>query len=288
MHILDGKAFAAQLRAEMKNELNQIGGRSPGLAFILIGSHPASHSYVSMKEKACHEVGITSKTLQLDQNISEKDLIEQIKALNMDPSIDGILIQQPFPQHLEALKIVACIDPQKDVDGFHPLNLGKLMIGDPSGFVPCTPLGILKLLEHYRIDAESKHVVIAGRSNIVGKPLASLLIQKKKGCNATVTVVHSQTQNIQQICSSADILIAAIGAPHLIKPDYVKEGAVVVDVGINRIHMNHQSKIVGDVDFDSVSQKTSYITPVPGGIGPMTIAMLLHNTIKSFKMRLLS
>lgn len=278
---LDGREAAATVRAGLKREIEKLSGRAPGLAFILIGDNPASKSYVSMKIKGCHEVGILSRPIDLPHNISEAKLVETIEELNSDPTIDGILVQQPLPDHIDLMRVVSTIDPSKDVDGFHPINLGKMMIGDFSAMIPCTPLGILKLLEINKIDATSKEVVIIGRSNIVGKPLASLLMQKKEGCNATVTVVHSRSRSLVESCQRADILIAAIGRAQSITSQHVKDGAIVIDVGINRVEEGEKQRIVGDVDYDSASEKASYITPVPGGVGPMTIAMLLSNTLKS-------
>ena len=282
MNLIDGKQIAQEIRAELKQEIQRIDGRQPGLAFILIGEDPASQAYVRMKKKGCQEVGIYSEVLELPESISEKDLLGEIEKLNQAPHIDGILVQQPFPHQLSTSRIVQAIDPAKDVDGFHPMNLGKLLIGQEGGFIACTPLGIAKLLEKSGIDATGKHVVIVGRSNIVGKPLAAILIQKKPFCNATVTIAHSATENLASICQSADILIAALGKPRFIKRDMVKKGAVVVDVGINRTEEKH---LVGDVDFEAVKDICSAITPVPGGVGPMTIAMLLSNTLLSYKRR---
>ena len=280
MNIINGKEIAKEIRLAIKEKVSQIHGRKPGLAFVLIGDDPASHAYVRMKNKGCDEVGLHSLTLPLPETISEDDLLCEIQALNQDEKIDGILVQQPFPSHLSAPRIVAAIDPDKDVDGFHPINLGKLLAGQDDGFVACTPLGVAVLLEKCDVSAEGKEVVIVGRSNIVGKPLAAILVQKKKGCNATVTLAHSRTQNLKDVCQRADILIAAIGKTHFITADMVKKDAVVIDVGINR---NEQNKFTGDVDFEHVKDKCSWITPVPGGVGPMTIAMLLSNTVLSFE-----
>jgi methylenetetrahydrofolate dehydrogenase (NADP+)/methenyltetrahydrofolate cyclohydrolase len=274
--ILDGKAVAAQIRQELSFKYKD---QSTALAFILIGDNPASHSYVSMKKRACEEVGIVSINIKLKENVSEKELLETIKKLNEDPAIDGILVQQPLPPHLLTEKITSAIDPTKDVDGFHPLNLGKLILQDPTGFIPCTPLGILELLKRYKIDLSSKRVLILGRSHIVGRPLSILLSQNAPYCNATVTTAHSKTENIKQLCLNSDVVIAAIGKPHFIQADMIHEGSIVIDVGINRVH----DTIVGDVHFQEVQKKASYITPVPGGIGPMTIAMLMSNTLKKRK-----
>jgi methylenetetrahydrofolate dehydrogenase (NADP+) / methenyltetrahydrofolate cyclohydrolase len=273
--IIDGTKIAADIRQEIKEKL---GGTQPGLAFILIGEDPGSKVYVGMKEKACKEVGFHSRTIRFLEDVPEDDLIAKIHELNQDDKIHGILIQQPLPSHISTQKVVEATLPEKDVDGFHPINLGKAMMGDDTGHLPCTPLGVLTLLGRSGIDPGGKHVVIAGRSNIVGKPLATMLAQKKPGCNATVTLAHSRTRDLPHVCRTADILISAIGRPHYITADMVRKGAVVIDVGINR----QNGKLVGDVDYDSVSEIASHITPVPGGVGPMTIAMLLYNTYQSF------
>ncbi len=282
MKLIDGKQIAQEIRAEIKSEIARIAGREPGLAFVLVGDHTPSLTYVNMKKKGCEEVGIRSKVIHLPESIAEEKLIKEIELLNSDPSIDGILVQQPLPSAISTVKVVESIDPEKDVDGFHPHNLGKLMMGQKGGFIPCTPLGILKLLEKNGLSAEGKHVVVVGRSLIVGRPLAMLLSQNRPHCNATVTLAHSKTENLSAICKQADILIAAVGRPHLIRAEMVKEGAVVIDVGINRNETGH---IVGDVDFENVKTIASMITPVPGGVGPMTIAMLLSNTLLSYKQR---
>lgn len=276
MKLLDGKKVADQIIKELKKTVGTF-QTPPGLAFILIGSNSASQTYVRMKKKKCQEIGIVSKDLQFEEDISEKELLKHIQALNRDPTVDGILIQQPLPKHLLAL--VEAIDPNKDVDGFHPVNMGRLLLGETDGFVPCTPLGIQRLLWEYDISLKGKHVVILGRSNIVGKPLAALLVQKNPQANATVTLAHTATQNLKELTLSADILVAAMGSHHFVRSSMVKKGTVVIDVGINR----HGSKITGDVDFDEVAPKTSFITPVPGGIGPMTIAMLMSNTLLSYE-----
>lgn len=277
--LIDGKKIAAEITAEIEKKVSQFTGRKPGLAFILVGENPASQSYVRSKKKACAQAGIVSTTIELPASIALSDLLKQIEGLNRNPEIDGILVQLPLPPHLDERLITAAIDPSKDVDGFHPLNVGKMLLGEEGGFLPCTPYGIQVLLERAKIPVEGKHVVIVGRSNIVGKPLAAILMQKKPHCNATVTLVHSQSENFHAITRSADILVAAIGRPLFIQPDMIKPQATVIDVGINRLA---DGKIVGDVDFQQVSQKAGAITPVPGGIGPMTIAMLLHNTLSSF------
>lgn len=281
MKLIDGKQIAKEIREDLKARINKISGRKPGLAFILIGEDPASEAYVKMKKKGCQEIGIHSEILKLPANVTEGALLKELERLNKDPNIDGILVQQPFPKHISTSKIVEATDPAKDVDGFHPINIGKLLLGEPGGFAACTPLGIAKLLEKCGAQVEGKHVVIVGRSNIVGKPLAAILVQKAKHCNATVTIAHSGTKNLAEICKSGDILVAAVGNPLFIKAEMVKKGAVVIDVGINRTDQG----IVGDVDFESVKEIASMITPVPGGVGPMTIAMLLSNTYESYKKR---
>jgi len=279
MKILDGKTVASRLLLSLKEEIASSKRRKPCLAAVLVGNDPASAIYVGRKTKACEEHNFHSIKKTFPEDITEDELIAYVTQLNKDPNVDGILVQLPLPKHISEKKIITLVDPQKDVDGFHPVNLGKLVIGDHSGFIPCTPLGIKTLLLEYGIDLEGKHVVIVGRSTIVGKPLALLLMQKEKGMNATVTVVHRGTRDLTSITRSADVLIAAIGVPLFIKEDMVKEGAIVIDVGINRMN----NKIVGDVDFENVAPKCSMISKVPGGIGPMTIAMLLFNTFKSWK-----
>ena len=270
--IIDGKKIASEIIDEIKEEVSRL-TRKPGLAFILVGDNAASQSYVRSKKKACAFTGIHSILHELPASIAESDLLAQIEALNCDPNIDGILVQLPLPSHISEEIIMMAIDPAKDVDGFHPLNVGKMLLGNPSAILPCTPQGIKVLLEKSNISCDGKHVVIVGRSNIVGKPLAAILMQKKPGCNATVTICHSGSN--LEITRTADILVAAIGKPHFIHKDMIKPGAVVIDVGINRL----EGKICGDVDFDSVAPIASAITPVPGGVGPMTIAMLLKNTL---------
>lgn len=279
MKRIDGKQISEEICRKLKEDINKTCGRKPGLACVLVGEDPASRIYVTMKINKCQEMGIYSKIIEFSKNVSEKEIIEELAHLNQNRCIDGILVQQPLPKHLSTAKIIEAMGPEKDVDGFHPLNMGKLLLGEGGGFVPCTPLGIVKLLEKCGTQVEGKHVVIVGRSNIVGKPLALLLLQKGKYCNATVTVTHSGTQHLAEQCRRADILIVAIGNPLFIKDTMVKRGAVVIDVGMNRIDKG----IVGDVDFESVKEIASKITPVPGGVGPMTIAMLLSNTYKSFK-----
>lgn len=277
MKLIDGKAIAKKIREELKTEIDKISGRKPGLAFILIGEDPASKAYVQMKKKGCLEVGIHSEILRLPADITQEDLLKEINRLNNDPNIDGILIQQPFPKQISTAKLVEAINPSKDVDGFHPTNLGRLLLGTTGGFAACTPLGIMKMIERSGIITDGMEAVVIGRSNIVGKPLAALLVQK--GVNATVTIAHSRTKNLKEVCKRADLLIAAIGRPHFVTVDMVKPGAVVIDVGINRTDQG----LVGDVDFENVKDVASAITPVPGGVGPMTIATLLTNTYESYK-----
>jgi methylenetetrahydrofolate dehydrogenase (NADP+)/methenyltetrahydrofolate cyclohydrolase len=279
--LIDGKKIANELMKQIESDVSSLSGRKPGLAFLLVGANPASQSYVRSKKKACTSTGIASTLLEFPSSIGQSDLIAQIERLNRDPSIDGILVQLPLPTHIDVKNVMFAIDPKKDVDGFHPLNVGKMLLGDDSGLLPCTPHGIKILLEKSQIPVEGKHIVIVGRSNIVGKPLAAMFMQKKRGCNATVTVCHSLSENLSVIAASADILIAAIGSPSFIGASMVKPGATVIDVGIHRLH----EKIVGDVDFEAVFPIASHITPVPGGVGPMTIAMLLQNTLLSYYSR---
>lgn len=286
--IINGSAISKDLQDELKNEIALLPGRKPCLSVILVGEHPASQIYVQRKAAACAYIGITSIEKRLPADISEQDLLCVLDELNTNPLVDGILLQLPLPHHLNVNKALNHISPEKDIDGFHPLNAGKLLIGEQDGFCPCTPLGIKVLLERTGVDVTGKHVVIIGRSNMVGKPMAALLMQNQPGANASVTVLHSRSQNLKEICRTADILIAAIGQPLFVKADMIKEGAVIIDVGINKI-ANPQLKagyqIVGDVDFDAVKDKCAFISPVPGGVGPMTIAMLLNNTLKSFRQR---
>ncbi len=276
--ILSGKEAADHIHAQIKQTIEQLES-PPGLAVVLLGENPSSHTYVNMKRRACEKVGIRSFFHHLPDSTTENELLLLVEKLNRDPHTDGILVQLPLPGHIDPISIVEAIAPNKDVDGFHPVNLGKVIAGLGDGFIPCTPLGIKHLLEYYHIGVEGKHVVIVGRSAIVGKPLAALFMQNAPGCNATVTVVHSRTPNPQNFTRQADILIAAVGIPRFIKADMVKEGAVVVDVGINR----EEGRLVGDVDFENVEKKCKAITPVPKGVGPMTVAMLLHNTLLAFQ-----
>jgi methylenetetrahydrofolate dehydrogenase (NADP+) / methenyltetrahydrofolate cyclohydrolase len=289
MTILDGKKVSAEIRAELKSEIEKIKGegkKAPGLVTILVGDNPSSHVYVSNKIKACEEVGMTTEAVRLDASVSEEELIRVIKSYNENNSFHGILVQLPLPKHINEDRIIDTISPKKDVDGFHPESIGNLVIGKDT-FVSCTPAGIQEMLKRYQIETKGKHVVVVGRSNIVGKPVANLLLQKKEYANAVVTVCHSAAKDLAYYTRQADILIAAIGSPEFIKADMVKEGAVVIDVGINRIDDPAHpkgSRLVGDVAFNEVAPKSSYITPVPGGIGLMTVAMLLKNTFKAYKL----
>ncbi len=286
--ILSGKELAEKMRQEMKAEIEQLKqkyGLVPGLAVVLVGDDPGSVSYVTGKEKACGEIGIFSRGYRFDVNYKESELLKLIDELNHDKTIHGILVQLPLPDHINEEKILYAIDPDKDVDGFHPVNVGRLMIGAP-GFLPCTPHGIQQLILRNDIEISGKHVVIVGRSNIVGKPLLMILVQKKPGANATVTMCHTGTKNIAEITRLADILVVAAGRPHTVNAEMVKDGCVVIDVGVNRIEDATKKsgfRLIGDVEFDEVSKKASAISPVPGGVGPMTITMLLHNTIQSAK-----
>lgn len=273
MKILDGKAVSLKVKESVKvraDELKKF-GVEPTLAVVLVGEDKASQTYVRAKEKACNEYGIKSVAHRLSENTTQNELLALINVLNLDDSIHGILVQLPLPKHIDTNVVLAAIDPQKDVDGFHAVNVGKLVSG-LDGFVPCTPLGVMEILKEYGIDVAGLNAVVIGRSNIVGKPMANLLLN----ASATVTVTHSKTKNLKEICKNADLIVAAIGKPFFLKADMVKDGAVVVDVGINRLD---DGRLVGDVDFEEVAPKCSYITPVPGGVGPMTIAMLLNNTI---------
>lgn len=288
--IIDGKKIADEIQEEIKHAILQRPHlRSPTLAVILVGDHPPSQIYVKHKTQACERIGIQSVKYEFPYAITEDTLLSQIQELNEDSAVDGILLQLPLPDHISVMRMTHAIHPDKDVDGFHPLNMGKLLIGETSGFVPCTPLGIKKMLERSSIEMLGKHALVIGRSNIVGKPMAALLMQSTTGGNATITVAHRYSTNLKNLCLSADIVIVAIGQPQFIKADMIKEGAVVIDVGINKIPDPSKKsgyKIVGDVDFKHVAPKCSYISPVPGGVGPMTIAMLLHNTYASYCRRL--
>ncbi len=284
--IINGKKISEEIKQEVKQQAKALfdeTGVIPGLAFILVGDNPASQVYVKMKEKACEELGFYSVTFKLPAETSEDELIEKINSLNSDPQIHGILVQLPLPSHIDEQKILQAIDPIKDVDGFHPVNVGKLVIGLET-YLPCTPAGIQELLKRSDINPSGKHVVVLGRSNIVGKPIANILIQKKEWANATVTVCHTGTKDIAYFTKQADILIVAMGKPEFVRGDMIKPGAVVIDVGINRVDDPSSEKgykIVGDVNFKSAYEVASAITPVPGGVGPMTIAMLMKNTLQA-------
>lgn len=287
--IIDGKLIASQITGEIKKELETV-NITPGLALILVGNNPASEIYVKMKSKKCAELGFYSIIERKPDDISEDDLIELIKKFNNDEKIHGILIQLPLPKHINEMRILETVDYKKDVDGFHPVNAGRLMIGEKC-FLPCTPAGIHELLIRYNVRTSGKNAVVIGRSNIVGKPIANILLQKAKGANCTVTICHSATENISEFTRNADIIIAAIGKPNFLKGDMIKEGSVIIDVGINRIEdPNHPKgyKVVGDADYDDCYHKASKITPVPGGVGPMTIAMLMKNTLDSALKRIYS
>lgn len=275
---IDGKAFSQTVLEKIREEHSQLKekyGKPAGLAVVIVGNNPASQVYVKNKIRACENVGFYSENIELDENISEKELLQEINKLNKNDRINGILVQLPLPVHINELKIIDSISPEKDVDGFHVSNIGKMVIGDETGFLSCTPYGIMQLLEEYKIEIAGKDAVIIGRSNIVGKPMALMLIQK----GATVQICNSRTKDLRKKLNKADIIIVAAGVPKLLKKEDVKEGAVVIDVGINRV----DGKICGDVDYEEVAEKTSYITPVPGGVGPMTIASLIKNTFKSYK-----
>ena len=289
MILIDGKKVAADIRSELKDKISQLkaeGKNVPGLVAIIVGEDPASQIYVASKGKACEEIGMRTKTEKLSVDISEAELVSLIQSYNQNKDYHGILVQLPLPKHINEDKVIETISHKKDVDGFHPISVGNLVIGKDT-FASCTPAGIQELLIRYKIETKGKHVVVVGRSNIVGKPIANIMLQKAEGANSIVTIVHSAAKDISYYTKQADILIAAIGKPEMIKADMVKDGAAVIDVGINRIDDPSKPKgyrIVGDVDFENVSKKASFITPVPGGVGPMTIAMLLSNTFKAYKL----
>ncbi len=273
-NLLDGKKTADKILAAVQAQVLSLKHGAPGLAVVLVGDDPASQIYVSKKEKMAKKIGMVSEAHRLPKNIEEKKVLELIDYLNKSPKIHGILVQLPLPAHIQSQTILNAVSPEKDVDGFHPFNLGRLLMGDPL-FVPCTPQGVMELFKEYKIELSGKKAVVLGRSLIVGKPMALLMMAQ----NATVTICHSKTQHLDQECQTADILVSAMGKPHFVKNSFVKDGAVVVDVGINRIG----DKLVGDVDFENVQSKASYITPVPGGVGPMTIALLMKNTLKAYE-----
>lgn len=283
--IIDGRRISAEVTEELKEQVAKLKdeyGVQPGIAVVIIGDDPASHVYVNAKEKKAEELGIYSEKIVLPAETSQSEVLELIDQLNNNDAIHGILVQSPPPPHIDEEEIILNINPAKDVDCFHPYNVGRMLIGDENGFKPCTPHGCMVLMEKSGIDPAGKHAVIIGRSNIVGKPMAALLVQKAAGANATVTICHSRSANLNELVKSADIVVAAIGRPNFVTGDMVKEGAVVLDVGINRVPDETKKsgfRLVGDVDFEEVSPKASWITPVPGGVGPMTIGMLMKNTI---------
>ncbi len=287
--IIDGKLIANEIREDLKKEVVELksSGITPGLGVILVGDDPASRSYVTAKERACDNLGLYSENIKLPAETTEEELLDLVEQMNNNPKIDGILVQLPLPKHIDTDKVIMAISPDKDVDGFHPQSIGKMIMGKET-FLPCTPHGIIKLLLHSGVKVEGANVVVVGRSNIVGKPVANLLLDKSEGGNATVTVCHSRTKNMAEITNKADILIAAIGKAEFITADMIKEGAVVIDVGVNRVEDSTKKKgyrLVGDVEYKSAAEKASKITPVPGGVGPMTITMLMYNTVNSAKNR---
>lgn len=288
MKLIDGKEVSAQIKKEIAEEVSKIkqaGGKTPHLAAILVGHDGGSETYVANKVRTCEEVGFKSSLIRYEEDVTEQELLACVDQLNRDPDVDGFIVQLPLPKHIDEDKIIEAIDYRKDVDGFHPVNTGRLSIGLPC-FVSATPAGIMELLKYYNIETDGKHCVVLGRSNIVGKPVATLMMQKGYPGNATVTVCHSRTPNIKEICLSADIIIAALGSPEFLKGDMVKEGVVVIDVGTTRVPSTETKsgfKLKGDVLFEEVAKKASYITPVPGGVGPMTIVSLMKNTLLAGK-----
>lgn len=276
--IIDGKERAKQIKWEIKKEVEQLKekGVVPGLSVILVGNDPASESYVTMKHKDCIEVGYNSEVIRMAESTTQEELLAEVQRLNDDPNVHGILVQLPIPDHIDENAIINAIDPRKDADGFHPINVGKMMIGEKDAYLPCTPRGVIDLIKMTGTEIKGKHAVVVGRSNIVGKPASMLLLRE----NATVTVCHSKTENLKEVVKQADILVAAVGRAEMIKEDWVSPGTVVIDVGTNRAE---NGKLVGDVDFEGVSKVASHITPVPGGVGPMTRAMLLMNTLDAAK-----
>ena len=290
-NLIDGRAIAEKVYVDLRTQMAELKskGVTPGLAVVLVGDNPASRTYVRSKDKMSRQLGLHSVKLELPASTTQSELLSRVDELNRDSKVHGILVQSPPPKQINEAAIVRALDPRKDVDGFHPLNMAKLAMGDPTGFVPCTPLGVQRLLIESKIDIAGAHVVVLGRSMIVGKPVALLLMQKAKGGDATVTVAHSRSKNLKEITRSADILIAAIGRAHFVKAEHVREDAVVIDVGINRVDDKSNERgyrLVGDVAFDEVAPKASAITPVPGGVGPMTIAMLMSNTVKAARQML--
>ncbi len=290
MVLIDGKKTSAEIKEEIKKDVAEMIDNdiaAPHLAAVLVGEDPASQTYVAAKEKACQSVGMTSTIYRYSKHTTEKELLEVVDFLNNDPELDGFIVQLPLPEHIDEQKIIEAIDPEKDVDGFHPMNVGKMALGLDC-YLPATPNGIMEMLKRYNIPTAGKNCVVIGRSHIVGSPMSILMSQKSEPGNATVTLCHSRTKNLKDIVAQADIVIAAIGSPHFVTADMVKEGATVIDVGIHRVKSDKTKsgyRLIGDVDFDEVSKKAEYITPVPGGVGPMTIASLLLNTLKSAKQK---
>ena len=287
MIILDGKKTSNDIKAEIAESVKRIvekGSRPPHLAAVMVGDDGASLTYVGSKVRACKRVGFESTLIKLPETISENDLLEKVKDLNNDKNIDGYIVQLPLPKHIDSQKILMAVDADKDVDGFHPTNFGKMALSLPT-FISATPFGIMELLKRYKVETSAKHTVVIGRSDIVGRPISILMSQKSNPGNSTVTLAHSRTKNIEKLTRDADIIISALGVPNFVKADMVKDGAIIIDVGITRVSDNSAKgyKIVGDVDYKNVSKKSSYITPVPGGVGPMTIAMLLKNTLLAYK-----
>jgi methylenetetrahydrofolate dehydrogenase (NADP+) / methenyltetrahydrofolate cyclohydrolase len=290
-NLIDGRAIAEKVYVDLRREIAELKAKdvTPGLAVVLVGDDPASRAYVRSKDKMCRELGLHSLKLELPASTTQSELLNRVEELNADSNIHGILVQSPPPAHIDEAAIVRALDPRKDVDGFHAENVAKLVLDDPTGFVPCTPLGVHRLLIESNVSIDGAHVAVLGRSMIVGKPLALLLMQKNEKANATVTVVHSRSRDLVEITRSADIIVAAIGRAGFVKADHVRDGAVVIDVGINRVDdaaSERGYRLVGDVAFDEVSKKASAITPVPGGVGPMTIAMLMSNTVKAARQSL--
>jgi len=287
MKILDGKQTSNDIKdelAEKVRQLKQAGKRPPHLAAVLVGNDGASLTYVGSKVRSCEKIGFDSTLIRLPDNISEDELLDQIEKLNNDETLDGFIVQLPLPKHIDEEKVLMAVDPEKDVDGFHPANFGKMAL-DMEAFIPATPFGIMELLRRYKLDISGKHAVVIGRSHIVGRPMSILLSQKGSPGNATVTLTHSRTQNLAEITRSADVVVSALGVPNFLKADMVKDGAIIIDVGITRVPDENHPKgyvITGDVDYEAVKEKSSYITPVPGGVGPMTIAMLLQNTYLAY------
>lgn len=288
MQLIDGKSVSEKVLKECSAEIEKLAakGKVPGLAVVLVGNDPASKAYVGSKVRTCEKLGVHSLKIELAEQTTQEELLKVIDELNQDPKIHGILVQSPPPVHIDESAVILRIKPEKDVDGFHPENVAKLTLEDSSGFVPCTPLGCLRLLQEYKIETNGANVVVVGRSMIVGKSMALLLMSNNSSGNSTVTVAHSRTRNLESVCAQADIIIAAVGRAHFLTDKHISEGAVVIDVGINRVEDENSKKgyrLVGDVDFDSVADKCKAITPVPGGVGPMTISMLISNTIEACK-----